>query len=121
MDDKLRFVPTFVHGIIDYVTSVLLFAAPFYFGWTGAQKWIAIVVALIFFVQTVFTDFELGIVRFLRIRFHLFMEFVLGIFLIAAPFIWNFPRANVWPYFMVGALAIFLFITTKKQALGTAV
>lgn len=121
MDDKIRFIPTLMHGVIDYLFGIALIAAAYYYGWQGAQFWIGAGAGLFVILYSLFTDYELAAVRFLRIRFHLLLDFIVGVVLLASPLVMNFAvGSHRMPFLVFGVAAIFFAITTKKQAVGTA-
>ncbi len=44
----MRFIPTRVHGVIDYLWSIALIASPWLFGFatSGAAQWVAVAFGL---------------------------------------------------------------------------
>jgi hypothetical protein len=116
----VRFVPTVVHGIADYVVGLVVIALPFVYGWTGTPRWLFIVLGAVVILYSLLTDYELGVVRVLRLRFHLLLDAVFGIVMLALPWLLNFPVEGWWAPYVLGVLALILVFTTKTRALGTA-
>jgi len=38
VDTIMRFIPTIVHGLADYIVGLIVVGLPFYFGWTGTSR-----------------------------------------------------------------------------------
>ena len=85
----MRFLPTRIHGIIDYVWSVLLIAAPFVLGFAtgGAKQWTAILFGLGGIAYSLLTRYELGLVKVLPFKDHLALDGSQAVILGAAPFV----------------------------------
>lgn len=75
----MRFVPTLVHGIADYVVGAIVYGLSFYYGWTGKQRTTFVVLGAFVIAYSLVTDYEARLVRFLRIRFHLLLDAIFGL------------------------------------------
>jgi hypothetical protein len=115
----MRFIPTIVHGLADYVVGLLVIALPFYFGWAGNARVVFAALGCLVVCYSLLTDYELGLVRFLRIRFHFFLDALFGIAMLLAPTLLNLPPNGSALVYLIGALSIFLSFTTKTRAQGT--
>ena len=80
-------ISTFVHGILDYLTGLLLVSSPWLlrFGSDRAEATLAwgIGGALIFL--SLITDYELAVLRFVPFPGHRFLDIIFGILLMGAP------------------------------------
>ena len=74
-----------IHGIIDYVSVVGLALAPTMFGLVGAAAFLAYALAGIHLLMTVLTNFPLGVIKVVPLKLHGFVEIVVAIALLAAP------------------------------------
>jgi hypothetical protein len=115
----MRFIPTLVHGIADYVVALVTLALPFALGLTGVPRISLFVLGILVLAYSLMTDYELGIVRFLRIRFHLLLDALFGIAMLMMPWLFDLSNAS-WPFIVIGALALVLTFTTQIRAIGTA-
>lgn len=81
-----RFLPTRIHGILDYLWSLLLASTPWVLGYNrgGAETWVPVGFAAGAVLYSLLTDYELGVVRVLPMRFHLILDVVGGALLILA-------------------------------------
>jgi hypothetical protein len=115
----MRFIPTRLHAPLDYIVGVALIAAPWIFQFSEhtAATVIPIVLGVGLIVYSVFTDYELGVVKVIPMGGHNLFDIVAGALLAASPWIFGFAdeTANVWvPHFVVGLAAVFLGLTTKQ-------
>lgn len=117
----MRFIPTKVHGVLDYVVAIALILAPFIFGFSGvggAAVVIPIVLGIGLFVYSLFTRYELGVVKLIKMPVHLVFDVVASLFLIASPFIFGFinEAPNAWlPHIAVGVAVIVVVIFSQPQ------
>lgn len=112
----MRFIPTRVHGMLDYLTGVLLIAAPWLFDFAqgGAETWIPVVCGAGALVYSLFTDYEFGLVRRLPMTTHLMLDAGSGVLLAASPWLFGFAD-YVWvPHLVFGLLEIGAALTTQK-------
>jgi hypothetical protein len=124
--NSIRFVPTAVHGILDYVGAIGLIASPFIFGFAavgGIAVALPIVLGAGLIAYSLLTNYERGIVRLIPMRAHLAFDFVASAFLAVAPFVfgyWN-EGLNVWlPQVIAGVGVIGLVLVTQPDPRQTA-
>jgi hypothetical protein len=112
----MRFIPTRFHGILDYLYGVLLIASPWLFGFAagGAETWVAVVIGAIVLVQTVFTDFEMGLIKKIPMQSHLMMDFGIGVILAISPWIFGFADYVFTPHLIFGIFSILAALTTHR-------
>lgn len=116
-----RFIPTKVHGVFDYVGAIALVFAPTIFGFTdvgGAAVAVPMILGVALFVYSLFTRYELGVVRLIGFPIHLAVDFVAAAFLALSPFIFSFVNhtPNVWlPHVIVGVLVLLIVLFSQRQ------
>jgi hypothetical protein len=113
---RTRFISTRVHGIIDYLTGGALLFAPRLLGFEhcGAASFIPKAVGSGILVQSLLTDYELGVVRRIPMRTHLRLDLGTGALLAASPWLFRFHR-YVWaPHVLVGLMEVALSLTTNS-------
>lgn len=115
----MRFIPTALHGAADYIVGLLLACLPLLLGWSGAERFAFIALGLFVILYSACTDYELGLYQFLRIRFHLLLNGVLGVALLFAPRFVRLPETQHTLIYAIGVLALFLAVTTRIRAQGT--
>lgn len=104
----MRFIPTRVHGVLDYLIGVLLIAAPWLLGFArgGAETWVPVIVGAAVIVYSLFTDYELGLVHRLPMHTHLLLDGLGGLLLAVSPWLFGFDWLVWAPHLIVGLLEI---------------
>ena len=113
----MRFIPTRVHGYLDYLMGALLIAAPWLFDFArgGAETWVPVVLGAGVILYSLFMDYELGVSRQLSMRTHLMLDLLGGIVLAVSPWLFGFAD-EVWePHLIFGILEIGAALTTKRE------
>ncbi len=112
----MRFIPTRFHGILDYIVGLLLIASPWLFDFDagGAETWVPVIVGCIVLLQTILTDFEVGIVRMIPMQTHLMMDFGIGVLLALSPWLFGFADRVYMPHVIFGLFSILASFTTHR-------
>lgn len=112
----MRFIPTKVHGYLDYVVGVLLMAAPWLLGFAqgDAETWVTVAMGIIAALYSLLTRYELGIVPLISMRLHLTIDFVFGVLLALSPWLFGFAGRVYVPHVVVGLFAIAASLLTQK-------
>ncbi|MGO1410910.1 MAG: SPW repeat domain-containing protein [Microbacteriaceae bacterium] len=117
----MRFIPTKVHGVLDYLVGIALIAAPWLFGFAdigGAAMIIPIVLGVGLIVYSLFTRYEWGPFGLIPMPVHLVFDIVASVFLAVSPWLFGFAdnAVNVWlPHVVVGVAVIVVVIFTQPQ------
>ena len=113
----MRFLPTRIHGVIDYIWGVLLLASPWIFGFAdgGAAQWVAVVVGLGAIAYSAVTDYELGLIRLAPMRLHLLLDGLGGALLAASPWILGFADRVYGPHLAFGLFAVVASLITQTE------
>jgi hypothetical protein len=116
----MRFIPTRVHGILDYLVGVLLAVSPwlFQFNRGGAETWVPVVLGVGAILYSLFTDYEWGVARKLSMPTHLMLDVLSGLFLAASPWIFGFADYVYLPHLIFGIMEIGVSLMTKRQPEG---
>lgn len=112
----MRFIPTKVHGVLDYLVGILLIAAPWVldFARGGAETWVPVVLGTGIIIYSLMTDYELGLSKNLSMRTHLSLDLWGGIFLAVSPWIFGFSEYVYLPHLLVGILEVVTSLTTER-------
>src|SRR5579863_1598271 len=121
---NIRFVPTNVHGIFDYIGGVGLIAAPFVFGFVsvgGVAVFLPIILGIGLILYSLLTNYELGIpgLKFIPMSYHLIFDFVAAALIAVSPFVFGFYHnpPNVWlPHLVSGIVVILLVLVSQAQS-----
>lgn len=111
----MRFIPTRVHGAIDYLTGLLLIAAPFLFGFAdgGAAQWVPMIVGAGVLLMSLMTNYELSLMRLIPMPLHLGVDALGGLLLLASPWLFGFADRVMWPHVIIGISEIALALVTR--------
>ncbi len=117
----MKIIPTFAHGIFDYVGGLALLAAPNIFGFSdvgGAAVWVPRVLGVIILLQAITTRYELGLVKMLPMKMHIMNDYVASLFLAASPWLFGFANgpSNQWmPHLVVGIIVFVATLMTQSE------
>ncbi len=111
----MRFIPTRVHGIMDYIVGLLLLVAPYLLGFAdgSAAQWVPMIVGIAILGMALVTDFELSVVKLIPMPLHLGMDIAAGLLLLASPWLFGFADRVMWPHVIIGILEVGLALTTR--------
>lgn len=111
----MRFIPTRVHGIIDYLMGVLLIAAPWLFGFADLDiaRWIPIIIGALIIVYSLLTRYEMGVADVIPMNVHLWLDILGGLVLAASPWLFGFADDIWWPHLIFGLLEIIIAAVTE--------
>ena len=118
------FIPTVVYGVLNYLLSFTMIAAPWLFGLvyvSSAALLIPIYIGWLQFIMAVFADNETGFVKKFPMQIHLVIDVLMGFFLMVSPWLYTFwfdtrdRQGAFWPELLLGGLLLVLGIFTKKS------
>ncbi|NDK55296.1 SPW repeat protein [Pontibacter fetidus] len=112
----MRFIPTRFHGILDYIVGIFMIIAPWVldFSDNDAATWTMVIAGALVLLQTIMTDFEVGLIRRIPMRRHLTMDFILGLALAVSPWLLNFDERVHMPHLILGVFSILASLTTHR-------
>jgi hypothetical protein len=111
------------HGIIDYALAILLAIGPSIAGFAGRQAMWSYIFAAVLFAMALLTRYPLGVIKIVGLGIHGFVELLLAICLIAAPWFGNFI-AGVHSrdfYWTIGLLMLVLWFLTDFRGVRNRV
>src|SRR4051812_11145841 len=116
----MKMIPRFFHGVADYLTGLLLLAAPNLLGFSnfgGAAAWVPRIIGLMVLLQAMMTDYELGMTKMIPISVHLLTDYAVGLVLLAAPWLFGFSgvRTATTLHLVMGVLVIALTAMTQPR------
>ena len=117
----MRFLPTKIHGVIDYLEGVALIAAPWLFQFHdvgGMAVYLPIILGVGVIVASLFTDYELGLVKVIPMPYHLVIDFIAAALLALSPWLFGFSdeKINAWlPHVVVGVVVILVVLVSQTQ------
>lgn len=119
---SVRFIPTKVHGALDYIVAIALVLAPLIFNFEsvgGAAVVVPVVLGILLFIYSLFTRYEWGLIRVIAMPLHLIIDIVAAAFLTLSPFLFGFAdeAPNAWvPHIVVGIVVILVVLFSQTQS-----
>lgn len=119
--ESIRFLPTRVHGALDYLVGLALILAPTIFQFAdvgGTAVLIPRVLGAVLIVYSLLTRYEWGVVKLISMPYHLMIDFLAALFLALSPFLFGFSNKepNAWlPHVVVGIAVVVVVIVSKTQ------
>jgi len=113
----MRFIPTKVHALLDYVVGALIIAAPWAFGFSNNQaaSWVTLTAGCSALLYSLCTNYELGAFKLLSMNAHLILDVLSGILMMASPWIFGFAD-EVWlPHVLIGAFEVMTALMTRTR------
>ncbi len=108
-------IPRFVHGLLEYVAGGLFILAPFVLDFdAGAAIAVSIVVGVLMIVLAASTEGPTSLIDSLQIQLHVLLDYALGAFLIAAPFLFGYSDESAPTAFFIAAGVLYVLV-----AIGT--
>jgi hypothetical protein len=113
----MKVINTRVHGILDYLVSLILIACPWVLGFSrgGAETWVPVALGAAAIVYSLMTRYELGVARMLTMRTHLGLDIASGIVLALSPWIFHFSDLVYMPHLIFGILEIGVALMTDPS------
>lgn len=111
----MRFIPTRVHGVLDYLTAGVLIAAPSLLGFRkgGAQTWLPVALGVGTIAYSLLTDYELGLVKVIPMPVHLALDAANGALLSASPWLFGFADDVSAPHLGLGLFEVGAALCTQ--------
>jgi hypothetical protein len=113
----MRFIPTRVHGVLDYLWSALLASVPWLLGFDlgRAESRVAWIFAGGAALYSLLTDYELGLFRIFSVRAHLALDVLGGLLLAASPWLFGFAERVCAPHLAFGLFSVFAGLFTRTE------
>lgn len=118
----MRFIPTKVHGLLDYIVGMALITAPWTFDFSDMAKvrgqaidLVPILLGIFIILYSLFTDYEFGVARKIPMGIHLIFDFVGGAFLAVSPWLFGFANQAYLPHLIIGLLSVAASLFTNTH------
>lgn len=114
----MRVIPTWVHGIADYMIGFFLLVAPDLLNLFHSEQvqWVprhfgTAILFLAFASRT-----EVGLFKLISVKAHLILDYLIGIALALSPFVLGFYKVVWAPHVICGFLIFGMALFTKKES-----
>lgn len=117
------FISLSTYGVINWVAVVLLLACPWislsgepaFYTLGGAALFLPLFFGWLEFIMAVFSDNKHGLIKQMPMEMHLFLDVIIGSFLLMSPFIFHFSDKLLWPQLLIGGLVFVAGAFTQKS------
>ncbi|WP_158990837.1 SPW repeat protein [Mucilaginibacter sp. L196] len=112
------FISLSTYGVINWLAVVLLLGSPWALGFYklgGAALFLPLLFGWIEFIMAVFSNNKHGFIKQMPMEMHLFLDVIMGSFLLMSPFIFHFSDKVVWPQVLIGGLVFIAGAFTHKS------
>ncbi len=113
-----RFVTQKIHSMLDYPVAISLMTLPFVLGLGESNApalWLSVGTGVAALILTLLTDHETGVIRILPYKFHLAVDFAVGLVFASAPFALGFSGLDAW-FYWANAAAVLTVVSLSKPA-----
>ncbi|HEV7433292.1 MAG TPA: hypothetical protein VGO22_00220 [Pseudorhizobium sp.] len=111
----MRFVPTLVHGIADYLVGTVMIVLALVVGVGGIGFYAFLILGAFAVLYALVTDYELGWKPLLSMPAHLALDAVFALVMLVLPLILVLPTLLFWTSIVIGVMAAFLVVTTRMR------
>ncbi len=113
----MKIIPIKIHAVLDYLTAALFLTLPFLAAWNtdAISSGVFFILGAFTFFYSIFTSYELGIVKLIPFRVHLGIDFLSGVFLAASPWIFSFADEIFLPHLAFGLFEIFVSSLSQSK------
>jgi len=112
------FISLSFYGFINWLVVVLLLGSPFALGYYkvgGSALFLPLLFGWIQFIMAVFSNNKHGFIKQFPMEMHLFLDVIIGSFLLASPFVYHFNDRVFWPQVLIGGLIFIAGAFTHKS------
>jgi hypothetical protein len=118
----MRFIPTRIHAVLDYIIGVALLVFPYVAGAAdrGPVEWGTTTLGFGLIVYSLCTNYEFGVVRLIPLKVHLALDAIGGAGLIAVGVIFATTPAARVPLVLIGIIEIGSVLLTQTATSDSA-
>jgi hypothetical protein len=111
----MRFIPTRIHGVLDYVVGIILILASSLLGFRrgGAETWVPVTLGVAALVYSLLTRYELGLIKVIPMPVHLTLDVLSGVVLVISPWLFGFAHLVWAPHLILGLFEIAAGLMTQ--------
>ncbi|WP_449560082.1 SPW repeat domain-containing protein [Mucilaginibacter daejeonensis] len=113
----MKLISTRVHGVLDIILALVFLASPWLFGFADLPipKWTAVAVSVALLIMASLTRYELGLFNIIPMPVHLVIDLLVGIILVASPWILDVTGGPRAVFVSVGVLEVLSAVMTRNR------
>jgi hypothetical protein len=111
----MKFIPTKVHGLLDYLLGGLFVAIPWLLGFEDNTliTWIPVILGGSTLLYSLFTNYEPGLIKLLPMPVHLISDCVSGLLLASSPWLFGFADYIYLPHLVLGSAEMLMVLLSQ--------
>ncbi|KAF2510563.1 SPW repeat domain-containing protein [Flavobacterium foetidum] len=116
-------IDTKTHGYMDYIMGIFLIASPslFELDHNRIESTIFYVLGVSAILYSLLTNYELGFMKLIPMKFHLILDFLSGALLAASPWLFGFSETVYGPHLVLGIIEIGASLLTSAKPMKQVV
>ena len=113
-----RLITKSIHAYLDYPVAVGLIVMPAILNLGQSHPyayWLSMFTGIAAFILTMLTDHHLGLFRVLSYKFHLAVDFMVGLVFLAAPYLFSFSGIDAIYYWVIAFTVLTVVLMHKPE------
>lgn len=104
----MKIIDTQTHGYMDYIMGIFLLVSPYLFSLNpnAIESTIFYIMGATAIIYSLFTNYELGLLKLIPMKAHLVLDILSGILLAALPWLLGFADIVYKPHLVLGIIEI---------------
>ena len=114
----MKIIDTKTHGYMDYIMGIFLLASPslFSLNLNAMESTILYIIGVTAIIYSLWTNYELGLLKIIPMKGHLALDIFSGIFLAASPWFLGFADIVYKPHLVLGIIEIGIALLTTSKS-----
>ncbi|MCK1404425.1 hypothetical protein [Bradyrhizobium sp. 76] len=111
----MRFLPTVMHGVADYVVALVVLGLPYIYGMHGTSKAFLLVLGAAALFYSLLTEYELGLLPVIPFRIHLALDKLFAALMLVGSVLIPFPQNSRLVVGGLGVLSFLVVVSTRRD------
>lgn len=114
----MKIISRKTHGGLDYGAAIVLIVSPWLFNFSDVEpaKSIAIGAGILIVMMSLFTNYETGFIKAIPMQMHLYADILVGLFLIASPWLFKFSNETYLFHVIMGLFSVIAGVITNNES-----
>lgn len=115
----MKFLSRQGHVAADILLIIFFLGYPWLFIETpwGSETIVLFVTGITLLCYSLLTKYEMGVFKFINMKTHLSIDFVLGLMLACTPWLLEFGGKMIFPHLIAGLVMMLLAVVTQNQSI----
>ena len=106
---------------MDYLYGIVLIALPWSLGFSqySGALWVMFMLGIVTIIFSLLTRYEMGYVGLISMKKHLWFDLLMGIFLLASPWLLGFADHVYLPHVVMGSISVVVALISSQNPTTT--